>query len=232
MFDLSRFIETWKKELRIPTDPNEGEKIEGDNGLLTSFALEDKNSPEDRAKQTREREELIEAKRRLSTAEKLHQDGFLLESILFCGPILRQEVSKFRRDNHGTILMRQCIMQLLLAFCEGSSDILIRHNDDYYPMRHSKFLAEVVEEVCHTSNIALLCVLRDICGYLIIENWGLKVQDRLQYILEVMEPIYLFDDPETLLALKYLAESFVFDGYHGSSPEDPSLFTKRETYIR
>ena len=71
-----------------------------------------------------------------------------------------------------------------------------------------------------------------ICGYLVIKNQGRGVQDTLQNILAIMEPKYLPDDPETLLALEYLAENFDFDGYRGDSPEDSSLFAEREGHIR
>ena len=235
-FDPFQYIKAWTKELHLPYDPGEGGEPEVESDSFISFAFVDQDSPEFLEKQTRERKELREAKDRLSTAEKLRQDGYLLESILFCGPILRQEIGKWTRpvkyDNYGTVLMRQCIMQLLLVFCEGNSDVLYRHREDYFSIKHSRFLAEVVEEEYHTKNVALLCVLRDICGYRIIENWGVEIQDTLQNILDIMQSIYLPDDPETHLALKYLAESFVFDGYHGDSPKDPSSLAKRETHIR
>lgn len=233
-FDPSKYISAWAKELRLPHEPLEGEEQEAEDDSFRSFLFhEDKESPAFLEKQTREREELREAKNRLSTAEELRQGGFLLESILFCGPILRQELGKWTRpvalDNYGTVLLRQCIMQLLLAFCQGNSDILYRHRDDLYP---TTFLAEVVAEVFETKNVALLCVLRDICGYCIIKHYPHEVQDVMQNILEIMQPIYLLNDSETLLALRYLAESFVYDGYHGNLPGDSDVLAKREMYIR
>ena len=238
-FDPFQYITTWTKELHLPYEPGEGREQEAESDVFSFLPHVDEENPEFLEKRAREREELIKAKDRLSTAEKLRQDGYLLESILFCGPILRQEIGKWirpvRYDDYGTILMRQCILQLLLVFCQRNTDALYRHREDYFPIKHSKFLAEVVEQEYHAKTTALLCVLRDICGYRIIENWGLEVQDTqdtLQNILDIMQSIYPLDDPETLLALKYLAESFVFDGYQGNSFEVSIFSAKREISIR
>ncbi|KAJ9644708.1 hypothetical protein H2199_003671 [Coniosporium tulheliwenetii] len=230
-FDPFKYVKKWAKELDLPTGD------EGENAGLGSMSIFGFDSESEeilsedtqtriqhKAKERRERMEkkadedkieLQKAKDRLAPAEILLREGKLVESISFCGAILTEEMGKSSpRDGKRTMLLRQCIMQLLLIFCERHPDIL--RNWSHGNFFHQEYLDKVLRKIRDTDDVKLLKVIRDLAGYTTsCSVYSFPGPWISAQIYEVMLSMYGVQDQETLLALKYLAESYVYDGCDG-----------------
>jgi hypothetical protein len=175
-----------------------------------------------------ERQDFDIARKRLHPAEELRLKGLLLESILYCGPILRQEMEQWLPSAHQSKspLMRQCLLQLLWVLCEQYPDIprvLVRPSHGWRRLGYTEFLGQVVKQIIDTSNIALLHVARDISGYTLVNPASGQLRQAQWSSKRIFDRMHSFlglEDRETLLALKYLAESSVCHGYYGNMALD------------
>lgn len=181
-------------------------------------------------KADKDRIEFQKARDRLAPAETLRQEGKSVESILFCGAILKEEMGKcFLRNREKTMVLCYCIMQLLLIFCQRHPDIL--RDWSHSTLRHHEYLDEVVRKIKSTDDVKLLKVIRELAGYTIsfrsFDSPGPWVSAQ---VYDVMLSRYGAEDQETLLALKYLAESCVYDGC-GSRFREVYPWSQREEWI-
>lgn len=147
-------------------------------------------------------------------AQQLCQEEKLQEAFLIYGRFHQQAMETQRRrvDRHRSFppFLHFTLKQITKLYNEIYPEILgiVSHERSVV----DAFLVEVVEREIDSKSADKLCILRDLLGYALpeIPERGQQLGIRMLWLLQT---IFGPSHGETLPAIKYLAESYIYDGY-------------------